>query len=68
MLGRASPEGPDAGQVLTQIYAVGVTVAWTGVISAILFLALKYTIGLRPDAEAETNGLDITEHGERAYN
>jgi Amt family ammonium transporter len=56
------------GQVTTQIYAVGVTVAWTGVVSAVLFLALKYTIGLRPDAEAETNGLDISEHGERAYN
>jgi ammonium transporter, Amt family len=57
-----------AGQVTTQIYAVGVTVAWTGIVSAVLFLALKYTIGLRPDAEAETNGLDISEHGERAYN
>lgn len=56
------------GQVTTQIYAVGVTVAWTGIVSAVLFLALKYTMGLRPDAEAETNGLDITEHGERAYN
>jgi Amt family ammonium transporter len=57
-----------AGQVMTQIYAVGVTVAWTGVVSAVLFLILKYTLGLRPDAEAETNGLDISEHGERAYN
>ena len=56
------------GQVITQCWAVGVTVAWTGVVSAILFLALKYTLGLRPDAEAETNGLDISEHGERAYN
>jgi Amt family ammonium transporter len=56
------------GQVTTQIYAVGVTVAWTGLVSAALFLALKYTMGLRPDAEAETNGLDISEHGERAYN
>jgi len=36
--------------------------------SAVLFLALKYTIGLRPTAEVETEGLDINEHGERAYN
>jgi Amt family ammonium transporter len=56
------------GQVTTQIYAVGVTVAWTGIVSAVLFLALKYTMGLRPDAEAELGGLDISEHGERAYN
>lgn len=56
------------GQVITQCWAVGTTIAWTGVVSAVLFLALKYTIGLRPDVEAETNGLDISEHGERAYN
>jgi Amt family ammonium transporter len=55
-------------QVITQCWAVGVTVAWTSVVSAVLFLILKNTLGLRPDAEAETNGLDISEHGERAYN
>jgi Amt family ammonium transporter len=34
----------------------------------ILFLALKYTIGIRPSVEVELEGLDINEHGERAYN
>jgi ammonium transporter, Amt family len=57
-----------AGQVMTQIWAVGTTVLWTGIVSAVLFLLLKYTIGLRPSAEVETEGLDINEHGERAYN
>ena len=57
-----------AGQVITQIWAVGTTIVWTGVVSAALFLILKYTIGLRPSAEVETEGLDINEHGERAYN
>jgi Amt family ammonium transporter len=57
-----------AGQVITQIWAVGTTVLWTGVVSAVLFLALKYTIGLRPAADVEAEGLDIREHGERAYN
>ncbi len=57
-----------AGQVITQIKAVGITIAWTGVVSTVLFLALKYTIGLRPSAEVEHEGLDINEHGERAYN
>ncbi len=56
------------GQVMTQIWAVGTTVLWTGVVSTVLFLGLKYTIGLRPSVEAEREGLDITEHGERAYN
>jgi ammonium transporter, Amt family len=57
-----------AGQVATQVWAVGTTIVWTGVVSAALFLLLKYTIGLRPSAEIETEGLDIREHGERAYN
>ncbi|HEX4846864.1 MAG TPA: ammonia channel protein, partial [Novosphingobium sp.] len=56
------------GQVMTQIWAVGTTVLWTGVVSTVLFLGLKYTIGLRPTVEAEREGLDINEHGERAYN
>jgi ammonium transporter, Amt family len=55
-------------QVMTQIKAVLVTIAWTGIVSAILFAALKYTIGLRPTDEAEREGLDLSEHGERAYN
>jgi Amt family ammonium transporter len=57
-----------ASQIITQCWAVGTTILWTGVVSAVLFLILKVTLGLRPDAEAETNGLDISEHGERAYN
>jgi len=55
-------------QVMTQIKAVLITVCWTGVVSAALFLLLKYTVGLRPSAEVEHEGLDIREHGERAYN
>ncbi|WP_343518197.1 ammonium transporter [Sphingomonas sp.] len=57
-----------AGQVMTQLWAVGTTILWTGIVSAVLFLALKHTIGLRPSKEVETEGLDINEHGERAYN
>jgi Amt family ammonium transporter len=57
-----------ASQVMTQIWAVGTTVLWTGVVSTVLFLALKYTLGLRPDADTESEGLDIRDHGERAYN
>jgi Amt family ammonium transporter len=57
-----------AGQVMTQLWAVGVTVLWTGVVSAILFYALKFSMGLRPAEEAEREGLDLSDHGERAYN
>jgi ammonium transporter, Amt family len=57
-----------AGQIMTQLWAVGVTVLWTGVVSAVLFLLLKHTIGLRVAEDAEREGLDLREHGERAYN
>jgi ammonium transporter, Amt family len=57
-----------AGQFMTQLWAVGTTVVWTSVVSAVLFLGLKYTTGLRPSDEAEREGLDLAEHGERAYN
>ncbi|RST32274.1 ammonium transporter [Sphingomonas ginkgonis] len=57
-----------AGQVLTQVKAVVVTLLWSGIGSAILYFAIDKTIGLRPSTDAEREGLDINEHGERAYN
>ncbi len=57
-----------AGQVITQIKAVALTLALSGGVSAVLFYAIKMTMGLRPSAEVEAEGLDINEHGERAYN
>ncbi len=57
-----------AGQLLVQAKAVAVTLIWSGGISAILFFALDKLLGLRPEADAEREGLDLTEHGERAYN
>ena len=56
-----------AGQVITQIKAVVVTLLWSGIGSAILFGILKLTTGLRPSEDAEREGLDLSEHGERAY-
>lgn len=57
-----------AGQVWTQIKAVVLTLVLSGGVSAVLFLGLKATMGLRPSLEVESEGLDINEHGERAYN
>jgi len=57
-----------AAQVITQIKAVALTLVWSGGVSAVLFYAIHKTIGLRPTADAEREGLDINEHGERAYN
>jgi Amt family ammonium transporter len=55
-------------QVIIQSKAVGFTILWTGIVSAILFFIVKALIGLRPVEEKEREGLDITDHGERAYN
>ncbi|HEV7255176.1 MAG TPA: ammonium transporter [Mesorhizobium sp.] len=56
-----------ASQVWTQILAVLVTVVWCGVVSAILYKVVDLLVGLRPGVEAETQGLDLTSHGEVAY-
>ncbi|MES2270384.1 MAG: ammonium transporter [Pseudomonadota bacterium] len=55
-------------QIITQIKAVVLTLVWSGVGSAILFFIIDKTIGLRPTADAEQEGLDLSSHGERAYN
>ena len=55
-------------QTLVQVQAVLVAIVWSAVGSAIAFAIVKYTIGLRVAEDAEREGLDITDHGERAYN
>ena len=54
-------------QVLIQAKAVGIVIVWTAVVAAIGFQLVKWTIGLRVDEDEEREGLDITVHGERAY-
>ena len=55
-------------QLWVQIQAVSLTLVWSGVGSAILFYIVDKIFGLRPTEDAEREGLDISEHGERAYN
>ena len=60
--------GYDAAfQIMAQVKAVLLAIAWSGTASAIVFLLIKFTIGLKASPEAEEEGLDIVEHGERAY-
>ncbi|HZV94089.1 MAG TPA: ammonia channel protein, partial [Caldimonas sp.] len=56
-----------AAQVLTQLKAVAVTIAWSGVVSLVAYKVVDMTIGLRVSEEDEREGLDITSHGETAY-
>jgi len=59
---------PVASQLLVQLAAVGVTIVWAAIGTAIALLIAKAIVGLRPERDAELEGLDITDHGERAYN
>ena len=54
-------------QVVRQLIAIGVSFGWAFVTTMAILLALKYTIGLRVDEQQEEEGLDISQHGEEAY-
>ncbi|MEQ8741718.1 ammonium transporter [Parasphingorhabdus sp.] len=55
-------------QVVTQIIGVLVTIGWAGIGTAIAMFIAKLVTGLRVSEEVEQEGLDLGEHGERAYN
>lgn len=55
-------------QVVIQGTAVLVTIVWSGVVAAIAYKVTDLLIGLRVTEEEEREGLDVTSHGETAYN
>jgi Amt family ammonium transporter len=56
-----------ATQVMAQLKGVLVTLAWSGIGSLIIYKLVDLIVGLRPTAEIEREGLDLTSHGEVAY-
>jgi Amt family ammonium transporter len=65
------PGGADFAigpQLVTQISAVAATIVWAAVGTAIAIFAARLLTGLRVSADVEREGLDLGEHGERAYN
>jgi len=54
-------------QVISQLWGVGVTIVWSGVVAFIAYKIVDVVIGLRVSEEVETEGLDTAEHGERGY-
>ena len=54
-------------QFLIQLKAVALVTVWTAVVALVGFLIVKVTMGLRVSEEEEREGLDISSHGERAY-
>jgi len=65
------PGGDDFAigpQLVTQISAVAATVVWASIGTVIAIYVAKLLTGLRVSEEVEREGLDLGEHGERAYN
>jgi Amt family ammonium transporter len=56
------------GQVWKQLIAVLVSLLWSGIGSLILYKIVDAIVGLRISQEGEREGLDVADHGERAYN
>ena len=56
-----------SGLVMSQIKAILLTMVLSIVGTAVIALVVKAVLGLRPEEEVETIGLDLAEHGEEAY-
>jgi len=59
--------GLKDGLVVEQLKAVVLTIVWSVVATAIIAFIVKAVVGLRPDPDTETAGLDLAEHGEQGY-
>ena len=55
-------------QLVIQLKNALITIGWSAVGSLVVYLIISLIVGLRVSPEAEREGLDIAEHGERAYN
>jgi Amt family ammonium transporter len=68
-LGGVGAEGYDmATQVWKQFVAVGMAIAWSAIGTLVILVVLRVIVGLRPATDHEREGLDLVDHGERAYN
>ncbi|HMQ92993.1 MAG TPA: ammonium transporter [Amaricoccus sp.] len=56
-----------AGQVWIQFVGVVITIVWCGGVSFLLYKLVDMLVGLRVTPESEREGLDLADHGERAY-
>jgi len=65
---KVNPDYSIGGQVWIQLQGVLVTIVWSAVIAFIAYKIVDLVIGLRVTEEEEREGLDISSHGETAYN
>jgi Amt family ammonium transporter len=57
-----------ASQLLIQAEAVVITIVWSGVVAFVALYLIRLLIGLRVSDDEQREGLDLTAHGESAYN
>ncbi len=55
-------------QIISQIWDISITLVWSGLVAFVILLVLKFTIGIRVTEDQEMEGLDLADHGEKAYN
>ena len=65
--GTGTPAGGIVDQLAIQAIAVAVTAAWSAVATFLIVRAIALVTPLRVSAEQEWEGLDLSAHGERAY-
>jgi Amt family ammonium transporter len=65
---KVNPDYAIGAQVWIQLQGVLTTVVWSGVVAFLCYKAVDLLIGLRVSEEEEREGLDISSHGEAAYN
>ncbi|MEY2966288.1 MAG: ammonium transporter [Actinomycetota bacterium] len=59
--------GGDAGLLIEQALANGAAIVWSFILTLVIMVVLKKTIGVRADESDESTGLDLALHGENAY-
>ncbi len=55
-------------QIISQLWDIGITLVWSGLVAFVILLVLKFTIGIRSSDQEQEEGLDLADHGEKAYN
>ena len=66
----ALAEGVSRGeQILYQLIGIGASAGWAFVVTAVIVLVLRFIIpgGVRVTSDEEAVGLDLSQHGEQAY-
>jgi len=66
----ASPAVNELGKgasVMTQLYGVGVTIAWCAIATFVILMIVKLVMGLKVEQSAEVEGLDLRLHGETVH-